>query len=84
MGVALPHLPGQVSVVSGPAGTKFVESVHAYHEICVMHSGQMRVTVGEETVTVGPGEMLFIPAGEVHTPETLTDVTMTFLALTRS
>ncbi|MBD3168416.1 MAG: cupin domain-containing protein [candidate division Zixibacteria bacterium] len=35
-------------------------------------SGEMKLTIGDETRTYGPGDNYYIPAGEVHSAEFLT------------
>ena len=39
---------------------------HAEDEIYVVQAGQARLTAGDDSVAVGPGSVLFVPAGEEH------------------
>ena len=39
---------------------------HAEDEIYVVHAGRARLVAGDESVAVGPGSVVFVPAGEVH------------------
>jgi len=40
--------------------------VHPIHEVIVFDDGAARVTLGDETRDVGPGTVVFIPAGIPH------------------
>jgi mannose-6-phosphate isomerase-like protein (cupin superfamily) len=39
---------------------------HAEDEIYLVRSGRARLVAGDESVPVGPGSVVFVPAGEVH------------------
>lgn len=39
---------------------------HAEDELYVVMAGRGRLTAGGETVAVVPGDVVFVPAGEVH------------------
>jgi mannose-6-phosphate isomerase-like protein (cupin superfamily) len=39
---------------------------HAEDEIYVVRAGRARLVAGDESVAVGPGSVVFVPAGEVH------------------
>ena len=39
---------------------------HTEDEIYVVRSGRARLLAGDESVAVGPGSVVFVPAGEVH------------------
>jgi mannose-6-phosphate isomerase-like protein (cupin superfamily) len=55
-----------VGTYSIPAGAVDGQSPHAEDEIYVVLSGRGRFTSGGETVEVGPGVTLFVPAREDH------------------
>lgn len=48
------------------AGATDRQSPHAEDEIYVVISGQGRFTSGGQTVDIGPGSVLFVPAHEPH------------------
>jgi quercetin dioxygenase-like cupin family protein len=50
------------------------------HEQYVLQ-GRARITVGPETYDVQPGDVVFIPEGEVHSYENLTDEPFEFLCI---
>ena len=39
---------------------------HPYDEVLIIQEGRATATVGGETVEVGPGDIVLIPAGEPH------------------
>jgi mannose-6-phosphate isomerase-like protein (cupin superfamily) len=39
---------------------------HAEDEIYVVRAGRARLVAGDASVAVGPGSVVFVPAGEVH------------------
>jgi mannose-6-phosphate isomerase-like protein (cupin superfamily) len=39
---------------------------HAEDEIYVVQAGRARLVAGDESAAVGPGSVVFVPAGEVH------------------
>ena len=39
---------------------------HAEDEIYVVRAGRARLVAGDESVAVGPGSVVFVPAGEAH------------------
>ena len=49
-----------------PAGCVDDQTPHHQDEVYVVVSGRGRFTDGAETVDVGPGSLLFVPAGEDH------------------
>jgi mannose-6-phosphate isomerase-like protein (cupin superfamily) len=49
-----------------PAGGADDQSPHTEDEIYVVTAGRARFTSGDDTVLVGPGTVLFVPAGEEH------------------
>jgi mannose-6-phosphate isomerase-like protein (cupin superfamily) len=46
---------------------------HAEDEVYVVLSGSARFTSGNDTVSVGPGTTLFVPANEDHRFHDITD-----------
>jgi quercetin dioxygenase-like cupin family protein len=47
-------------------GDRIPLHLHPTHEVIVFEDGGARVTLGDETRDVGPGTVLFIPAGTPH------------------
>lgn len=52
-----------------PEGT----STHAQDEVSIFLSGSATLESGGETRTVGPGEVIVVPAGEAHRSQALED-----------
>lgn len=48
------------------AGSVYPLHSHPYEQISVVVQGRMRLTVGDETREVGPGDMWFAPANVPH------------------
>jgi len=55
-----------------PAGGLDDQTPHTEDEIYVVRSGRATLKAGTGTAEVGPGSVIFVPAGEIHT---FTDVT---------
>lgn len=55
-----------------PAGGLDDQSPHTEDEIYVVQTGQARLVAGGSEVEVGPGSVIYVPAGEEHR---FTDVT---------
>ena len=55
-----------VGTYSLRAGAADLQSPHAEDEVYVVASGAGRFTADTQTVDVGPGSTLFVPAGEAH------------------
>lgn len=55
-----------VGTYSIPAGGLDDQSPHREDEVYVVTAGRGRITAGEETTPVAPGDVLFVPAGEAH------------------
>jgi mannose-6-phosphate isomerase-like protein (cupin superfamily) len=55
-----------VGTYSIAAGGEDGQSPHHEDEIYVVTAGRARFTGGRETVPVGPGDVIFVPAGEPH------------------
>lgn len=55
-----------------PAGGKDTQQPHTEDEVYVVTAGRARLTADSGTVDVGPGSVLFVPAGERHR---FTDIT---------
>lgn len=49
-----------------PPGTVFPEHTHPVDKIDAVLSGRFALTLGGQTVVLGPGEWLAVPAGAVH------------------
>ena len=52
---------------------------HACEQFSLMISGRMKLTVGDETREIGPGEMWHAPANVVHGGEMLGDEPVVFI-----
>ena len=48
------------------AGGTDDQQPHAEDEIYVVQAGRARLVAGDGSVAVGPGSVVFVPAGEVH------------------
>ena len=48
------------------AGATDIQSPHTEDEVYVVTAGRARLTSGSDTVAVGPGTVLFVPANEAH------------------
>lgn len=59
----------EVAVTTYRAGTVFPEHEHAQDKCDGVLEGVLRVTVGETSFDLGPGDRLFIPAGTRHTAQ---------------
>ncbi len=55
-----------VGTYSIPAGGTDDQDPHGEDEIYVVISGQATFEAGGDRVAVGPGSVLYVPAGEVH------------------
>jgi mannose-6-phosphate isomerase-like protein (cupin superfamily) len=63
-----------------PPGGRTTPHYHPQtEEIYYILEGTARMTIGEETSDVGPGDAIAIPPGEVHTITNTGDVTLKFL-----
>jgi quercetin dioxygenase-like cupin family protein len=61
-----------------PGGTYKMHS-HPHEQMGVMIQGQMRLTVGEETDDIGPGDMWYAAANVPHGGELLGDTPIIFI-----
>ena len=52
---------------------------HPYEQVSVVIQGRMRLTVGEETREVGPGDMWFVPSDMAHGGEILSEEPVIFI-----
>jgi len=55
-----------VGTYSIPAGGVDDQTPHTEDEIYVVTAGRARIVTGDGTADVGPGEVIFVPAGEEH------------------
>ncbi len=63
-----------------PPGGRTTPHYHPQtEEIYYILEGNARMTIGEETSEVGPGDAIAIPPGEVHTITNTGDITLKFL-----
>jgi mannose-6-phosphate isomerase-like protein (cupin superfamily) len=56
-----------------PAGGVDDQSPHGEDEIYVVMSGHARIVTPDNTAHVGPGSVIFVPAGEDHRFEEMTE-----------
>src|SRR5690242_19586203 len=56
----------RMSVARWPAGSTDPQHPHAEDEVYVVSQGRARLEVAGERVDVGPGSVLFVPAGVDH------------------
>ena len=54
-----------------PQGTYFAPHSHTVDKIDAVVSGAFRITMGGESVVLGPGEYLFVPKGIEHEAEVI-------------
>ena len=52
-----------------PPGTSFPEHTHDVEKIDAVVSGQFRITMGEDSVILGPGDAVLVPSGASHSAE---------------
>ncbi|MEM7171199.1 MAG: cupin domain-containing protein [Pseudomonadota bacterium] len=52
---------------------------HPYEQTSVVIQGRLRLTVGEETRDIGPGDMWFVPPNVPHGGEALGDEAVIFI-----
>jgi len=55
-----------VGTYSIPAGADDGQEPHTEDEIYVVTAGQATLEAGGQAVPVGPGSVVYVPAGEVH------------------
>lgn len=60
-------------------GSVYPMHSHPYEQVSVLVQGRLRLTVGEETRDVGPGDMWFAPANTAHGGEILGDEPVIFI-----
>ncbi len=58
-------------VFRDPPGQEWNGFVHREDEYVTVAEGRLRISVGDETFEVGPGDLVRIPAGVVHSLKTL-------------
>jgi mannose-6-phosphate isomerase-like protein (cupin superfamily) len=67
-----------VGTYSIPAGGTDGQSPHTEDEVYVVMAGRATLEAGGDTADVGPGTVIYVPAGEVHR---FTDITADLAAL---
>ena len=55
-----------IGTYSIPAGGLDDQTPHAEDEVYVVTAGRATIVAGGETASVGPGDTIFVPAGEEH------------------
>lgn len=56
-----------------PPGTRFPEHSHDEDKIDGVLAGRFRLTMGEASVVLEPGDCLYVPRGTVHSAEVVGD-----------
>ncbi len=56
-----------------PAGTHFPPHTHPVDKIDAVVTGEFRITMGGESVVLGPGDYVFVPKGIEHEAEVVGD-----------
>jgi mannose-6-phosphate isomerase-like protein (cupin superfamily) len=59
-------LPISFLIVEAQPGRGPALHRHAYDEILIVQEGRARVTVGDEELELGPGDIAVVPAGVSH------------------
>ena len=59
-------------VMTDRPGQQWNGFFHPTNEYLTVAEGHLKVVVGEETVTAEPGDLLYIPAGVVHSVQNIT------------
>jgi mannose-6-phosphate isomerase-like protein (cupin superfamily) len=62
-----------VGTYSVPAGGRDGQTPHTEDEIYVVTAGRARMVADSGTTDVGPGDVIFVPAGEAHRFEDVTE-----------
>jgi quercetin dioxygenase-like cupin family protein len=52
-----------------PPGTRFPDHAHEVEKIDAVLSGRFRITMGADSVILGPGDTVAVPRGIVHSAE---------------
>lgn len=55
-----------VGTYSVPVGGEDTQSPHTEDEVYVVVAGRARVVAGPDSAEVGPGSVIYVPAGEEH------------------
>ncbi len=58
-----------VSAYRYPPGTRFGTHTHAVDKIDAVVSGRFRITMGKDSVVLGPGDAVRVPRGVEHSAE---------------
>ena len=58
-------------VFRDPPGRQWNDFTHSSDEYVLVAEGSLRIDVGDETATCGPGDLVRIPRGVSHSLETL-------------
>jgi mannose-6-phosphate isomerase-like protein (cupin superfamily) len=69
--LTVPHL--SVGTYRIPAGGLDDQSPHTEDEIYVVMAGRARIVTPDRAAEVGPGSVIFVPAGEEHRFEEVTE-----------
>jgi quercetin dioxygenase-like cupin family protein len=65
----LEQLGYSVTRYTSPPGTVFSDHAHEVDKMDAVVSGRFRVTIGEDSVILGPGDAILIPKGLAHRAE---------------
>ena len=63
-----------------PGGTTTLER-HAHDHGVVLQRGRARVTLGDQTPELGPGDVVYVAPGELHSFEAIGDEPLAFICV---
>ena len=64
---------------SDPPGQEWNDFVHQTNELVTVVDGQLKLTVGNQTVLIQPGDEVFIPRGATHSVQNCNNTKTTWL-----
>lgn len=64
-----------------PAGGRTARERHPHDHAVIIERGRARVTLGDETVEVGPGDVVYVAGDELHCFEALGDAALGFICV---
>jgi S-methyl-1-thioxylulose 5-phosphate methylthiotransferase len=64
-----------------PAGGRTARERHPHDHGVVIQRGRARVTLGEEVVELGPGDVVYVPGDELHCFEAVGDEPLGFICV---
>jgi|SRR5215831_12988470 quercetin dioxygenase-like cupin family protein len=64
-------------------GTRFPEHSHEVEKVDAVLSGRFRITMGTDSVILGPGDTVVVPLGELHSAEVVGEQAVVSLDATK-